>query len=329
MTAFSISPATEEEVRSGDIGRRLRQFNYGFTGEYPEMQPVRLNARDPGGQVVGGLRAYVFLYWLRIDVLFVDEAVRGQGVGTALLAEGERLARDHGARHVLLDTFEWQAPRFYARHGYEEVARIPDYAAGFYLATMRKDLVAPAAVTPGFELAPSVDAAIRRLGAADAEAFAGLRREVTADNPVPMGLTLAEEQTRTLEGFREQLDAVPNAVFGLFAGDELVGTAAVSWTGRFPSSAHKVLMWGVFVSPRHRRQGYGRRVVAHALRHAFGQGARRVHLMVYVPNAPALAMYRGLGFGHDGIEPEAVCLAGRYHDGVHMSLLNPAKAALA
>jgi GNAT superfamily N-acetyltransferase len=137
---IQISPATDEEVRLGGIGRRLREFNYTHVGEYPPMQYVHLNARDEDGQVVGGLRSFVFLYWLRIEVLFVDEAQRGQGVGSRLLLEAERLAREMGAKNVALETFEFQAPKFYTKHGYAEAARIAEYAKGFYLATMTKAL---------------------------------------------------------------------------------------------------------------------------------------------------------------------------------------------
>jgi GNAT superfamily N-acetyltransferase len=136
----TISPATEEEVQSGEIGRRLREFNYTFVGEYPAAEYIRLNARDAGGSVVGGIRAVVALYWLRVEVLWVDEAARGSGIGSRLLAEAERLAREMGARNAALETFEWQAPRFYEKHGYVEVARIGGYAKGFYLALMKKAL---------------------------------------------------------------------------------------------------------------------------------------------------------------------------------------------
>lgn len=135
-----ISPATEEEVRSGEIGRRLRQFNYTHIGEYPATQYIRLNARAADGSVVGGIRAVVALYWLRVEVLWVDEAARGRGIGSRLLAEAERLAREMGARNAALETFEWQAPRFYQKQGYEEVARLEGYAKGFYLALMTKAL---------------------------------------------------------------------------------------------------------------------------------------------------------------------------------------------
>lgn len=164
---------------------------------------------------------------------------------------------------------------------------------------------------------------IRQLKASDAEAFSALRREVTALNPLQMGLTLEEELTRPLQGFRDQLSApAPNAVFGAFTGTELVATAAVAWPSKFPSTRHKTTMWGVFVSPRYRRQGLGRVLVSSTIRHAFENGARRINLTVYVPNEAALNLYLALGFSQCGVELDAICLGGRYFEGVQMSLLN-------
>ena len=140
MNSVTVSPATEEEVRSGDIGRRLRQFNYGFVGEYPEVRAIRLNARDDSGNVVGGVRAVVAMNWLRVEVLFVDGIQRRTGIGAALLFEVERIALEMGARNAALETFEWQGPAFYAKHGYVETSRIEKYASEFYLALMVKRL---------------------------------------------------------------------------------------------------------------------------------------------------------------------------------------------
>ncbi len=140
-------------------------------------------------------------------------------------------------------------------------------------------------------------------------------------NPLPMGLTLEEELSRPSRVFGIScLSPLPNAVFGAFISGELVATAAVSRPSVLASSSHKMLMWGVFTSPRFRRRGIGRLVVEHAIHHALESGALRVNLLAYVPNEAALALYRGLGFVKCGTEPEAVNLDGQYFDGVHMSL---------
>lgn len=167
-----------------------------------------------------------------------------------------------------------------------------------------------------------MDAEIRQLSAADAEAFSALRRVVTADNAVPMGLTLEEELTRPLQGFREQLSApAPNAAFGAFAEGQLRACAAIAWTSRFPSSMHKALLWGCFVAPEFRMQGLGRRVISRALKHAHDNAVRRVNLTVYLPNHAAVNLYTSLGFESYGEEPEAVHLGGTFHSGHHMTLL--------
>lgn len=112
----------------------------GIQASTPRSNTSGLNARDPEGQVIGGLRAIVAMYWLRIEVLWVHDDARGKGIGSQLLAEAERMGSDLGAKDAALETFEWQAPRFYEKHGYVEVARLDKYVGEFYLAIMRKGL---------------------------------------------------------------------------------------------------------------------------------------------------------------------------------------------
>lgn len=140
MTDIRFVPPTDEQLRSGELGRKLRHFNYRTVGEYPEQQYIRIDARDPNGRLLGGIRGSVFLYWLNLDVLFVEEDMRGARLGSRLLAEAERQAIALGAKNAKLDTFEWQARGFYLKHGYEEYVRIDDYVPGRYLALMKKSL---------------------------------------------------------------------------------------------------------------------------------------------------------------------------------------------
>lgn len=166
-----------------------------------------------------------------------------------------------------------------------------------------------------------MDTHIRQLTAADAEAFSSLRRIVTADNPIPMGLTLEEELTRPLQGFRDQLSApAPSAAFGAFIDGQLRACAAVAWTSRFASSAHKAMLWGCFVDPEFRQAGLGRKIVSRALDHTRDVGVRRVNLTVYLPNEAAVSLYKSFRFEPYGIEREAVCLNGQFYDGQHMAL---------
>lgn len=136
-----------------------------------------------------------------------------------------------------------------------------------------------------------------------------------------MGLTMDEELGRSIESFAEQLSyPAPNAAFGAFWNGILVGSAAVAWQSRFPSSRHKTMLWGTFVSPHHRRRGLGRLLVEHAIAHARAHTVRRINLTMYAPNDAAEQLYRSLGFVRYGVEPEAVCLSGVYYDGIQMSL---------
>jgi GNAT superfamily N-acetyltransferase len=184
--------------------------------------------------------------------------------------------------------------------------------------TTTSQLIASSDTSEAMACAP----VIRALGAPDAQAFSTLRRELTAHNPIPMGLTMEEELTRSLESFAEQLSyPAPNAAFGAFWDGELVGSAAVAWQSRFASSRHKVVLWGTFVSPHLHRRGVGRMLVTHAIDHARTHGVRRINLTMYGPNHAAEQLYRSLGFVRYGAEPEAVCLDGVYYDGAQMSLL--------
>ena len=56
------------------------------------------------------------------------------------MKELENRASVAGARNALVETFEWQAPKFYEKHGYQQTMRIDDYADGQFLAFMRKTL---------------------------------------------------------------------------------------------------------------------------------------------------------------------------------------------
>ncbi|MFF2186455.1 GNAT family N-acetyltransferase [Streptomyces sp. NPDC058155] len=82
------------------------------------------------GALAGGLAAHVWARWLHVDLLWIDETHRGTGLGTRLLTETEDLARGRGCTHARLETWDFQAPAFYRRQGYDLAGHIPDYPPG-------------------------------------------------------------------------------------------------------------------------------------------------------------------------------------------------------
>ena len=135
-----IAPASDDEVRAGTLGKLLREFNYRRVGRYPEGQAVNLNAKDAAGSLLGGFRGEIYFHWLFVNIVYVEEGERGKGLGTRLLAEGEARAKEKGALHSRLDTFEWQAPGFYLKRGYRELLRWPNYYRNYSCSLMVKEL---------------------------------------------------------------------------------------------------------------------------------------------------------------------------------------------
>jgi len=64
---------------------------------------------------------------LEIEYLFVKEELRGQGIGSKLLEQAENEAKNRNCQFAFVNTYQFQAPDFYKRHGYKEVFTLQDY----------------------------------------------------------------------------------------------------------------------------------------------------------------------------------------------------------
>ncbi len=79
---------------------------------------IRLVVRDASGQVVGGLLAWTTLRNMILDDVWLDEKCRGRGLGTKLVTEAERIARNAGCIACQTYSFDFQAPGFFRKLGY-------------------------------------------------------------------------------------------------------------------------------------------------------------------------------------------------------------------
>lgn len=122
-----------------ELGRRLDAFNATATG-VDDQAPLRIGARDGEGRLVGGVVGSTWCGWLYVSTLWVDEAFRGAGLGSRLLAAAEAAAVTRGCRHACLSSFSYQARPFYERHGYAVFGQLDDYPPGGALYFLHKAL---------------------------------------------------------------------------------------------------------------------------------------------------------------------------------------------
>lgn len=124
VAVAALSTQLGYPVDADAIARRLRAIAMHDDGG------VLLVAESDDGGVAGLARALVQHFvvdepFVELAALVVDDAVRGEGVGAALLAAVEAWTRDRGfaSVHVRSNVIRERAHRFYLRQGYVEWKR--------------------------------------------------------------------------------------------------------------------------------------------------------------------------------------------------------------
>lgn len=120
---------TPETLAWGIIGRGIRDFNNQQAGD-ARAQRLCYAVFGPDDEIAGGVIGVVYWDWLYVDLMWLREDLRGRGYGHRLLELVEDEARQRGATQVYLDTFSFQAPEFYKRHGYKVFGELKDFPAG-------------------------------------------------------------------------------------------------------------------------------------------------------------------------------------------------------
>lgn len=93
--------------------------------------------RDAGsGKSVGGLLGHTSFGLFFLDLFYLPEELRGDGLGSRIIALAEDEARRRGCTAAFVYTVTFQAPGFYERCGYRrfgEIACPPDGATRIFL----------------------------------------------------------------------------------------------------------------------------------------------------------------------------------------------------
>jgi GNAT superfamily N-acetyltransferase len=108
----------------GVLEQGLSDYNEQKTGRH-DWRALAVAVNDPdSGAPVGGLLGRTTLGLFFLDLFYLPTHLRHGGVGGRALRIAEEEAVRRGCVAAALVTIDFQAPEFYARHGWEEIGRV-------------------------------------------------------------------------------------------------------------------------------------------------------------------------------------------------------------
>lgn len=151
---------------------------------------------------------------------------------------------------------------------------------------------------------------IRRLRTVDSLIFKQMRLESLLNHPDAYQASWEEENRKSAAWFEERIKQ--NIIFGAFTPeDRLIGLCCYK-RPRELKSAHKGILWGMYVAPVYRGKGISLQLLNHTISHA----RSRVHILllsVTSSNLAAYRLYQKAGFCEYGQEPDAMKLGDIYY----------------
>jgi len=120
-----------------ELKQHLRDYNMTHANSQ-DGYSIAIFLRDEQHQMVAGISGWLWGECLEIDHLWVQETLRGQGVGKRLVIALEQAAIERGCRQITLETFNFQAPEFYQRLGYHVFGVIEGFGHRFRKFYMQK-----------------------------------------------------------------------------------------------------------------------------------------------------------------------------------------------
>ena len=127
------------EADQAAILEGLVAFNEAATGlRGRDRLDLAVLLRDAERRTIGGALGNSHYGWVRVELLFLPEALRRQGWGSRLMRAVEDEARARRCLGVRLETASFQARGFYEKLGYSVIGSLPDCPPGHTLHWLAK-----------------------------------------------------------------------------------------------------------------------------------------------------------------------------------------------
>lgn len=163
---------------------------------------------------------------------------------------------------------------------------------------------------------------VSTLTPADVAAYRALMLEAYEQAPDAFTTTAAEREAEPESWWVKRIGSADGLAtsFGAWEGSRLAGTVALEYSAK-PKTRHSALVLGMYVQPQARGKAVGLALLNAAIAAASARpGVLRLTLTVTEGNAPALRLYRSVGFVEWGTQPQAIRTDSGFKGKVHMSL---------
>lgn len=142
MTAAPAHIQPRHDLSVTEIDRledRLYDHNRRATGR-ADGRGLAFVAVDAQGIQIGAIAGYSWAGMSEIKQLWVDEVQRGRGLGRRLLEAAVAEAIVRGCQSVLAMSYDFQAPGFYEKCGFDRAAELTGWPPGHTHIVLRRQL---------------------------------------------------------------------------------------------------------------------------------------------------------------------------------------------
>jgi GNAT superfamily N-acetyltransferase len=136
-TLVTKEPSQEEAAY---LENSINSFNINLTG-IPFGGQLAVMAYDEANNLIGGANGYQWGDAFSVAYLWVEEAWRGQDIGSQALRSIESQAAARGCRQIHLATYDFQALPFYQKLGYEIAGTLENFPTPYTHYFLKKNLL--------------------------------------------------------------------------------------------------------------------------------------------------------------------------------------------
>lgn len=109
---------------------KVYEYNSSTINKYEAALFTKI-IRDQNSNIIAGISGWTWALVSEITLLWVKEEYRKNGLGKMLLKAAEDEIIKKGCTTILLRSYNFQAPLFYEKNGYETVYILDDFPNGY------------------------------------------------------------------------------------------------------------------------------------------------------------------------------------------------------